>query len=93
MITFVLHTDSQDSFKSLIGLVAVPIQGFYPDAFGASHQFIESRHGKAAFLCFKAVTNEGQLGIDESVRLVPVFGDIQNDDAAVDVDLRRRLRM
>ena len=87
MIAFVLDADRQHTLSVQDRRVAVAIEIGDSNSLEPRHGFVESWYRQAAFLGLYGLAVDLRLGIDESVRLVAVFRDIDHDDAHVHVHL------
>jgi hypothetical protein len=85
----VLDTDREQILRFEREPLAGGIQRLHLDALSALHLFVDARHRKATFLPFDLPAFLQQLGINEHLKLVARVGNIDYDNALVDVDLSR----
>ncbi len=89
MIHLVLDADRQQALGVEAVRRAVAVERADGDAVGAADPLVDPGHRQAALFHLLDAVQGGDLGVDETERLVLALGDVDDDHPAVDVDLGR----
>jgi len=87
VIQFVLDAHCQQPLGLEFERLAVAIERAHGDALGALDLVENAGHRQAAFLAFFASGLRDDFGVDEHAQLVMGFGNVDDNDAFVNVDL------
>jgi len=90
MVHFVLDADREGALGGKLKRLAALVLRANGYLGGAGHFVVVPRNRETALLGFQFAFAGNDLRVDEHLEIVSRFGDIDDDDALVDVDLRRR---
>lgn len=89
VIHLVLQTDGEQTVRLYRFLGTFSIQIPYDDVLRTLYLVVDAGHRKATLFANLDTVAFYQLGIDQNKQFVPRFGDIDDDNPQVNIDLRR----
>ena len=89
MVDFVLQADGEQVRRLDRPRLAVEVEIAHDDVLGAFDLVVDAGHRQTALLADLNAVALDDLRIDQHQQLVPLFRDVDDDDAFVHVDLRR----